>query len=62
MAPVIERLSTMTDNEKMLVEALRGVMVLIKHTFSAIEYPGAEMEYEAYKTALAAIKTVEDWV
>jgi SLT domain-containing protein len=52
----------MTDNEKMLVEALRGVMVLIKHTFSAIEYPGAEMEYEAYKTALAAIKTVEDWV
>lgn len=52
----------MTDNEKMLVEALRGVMVLIKHTFSAIEYPGAEMEYKEYRDAMEAIKTVEDWV
>lgn len=53
----------MTDNEKMLVEALRGVMELIKHTFNAIEYPaGVEMEYKQYRDAVEAIKTVEDWV
>lgn len=52
----------MTDNEKMLVEALRGVMKLIKSTISAIEYPGAEMEYKPYTDAMEAIKIVEDWV
>jgi hypothetical protein len=51
----------MTDNEKMLVEALRGLMEFVKHTFSAIEYPGAEMEYQACKTALEAIESVENW-
>ena len=45
----------MTDNEKLLVEALHRLMDLIR-----LGYSGDETEYDAYKNALKAIEQVEN--